>query len=254
MSTHIFVQARMGSTRLPGKVLMKAGGKTMFSILIERLKRVNGIDKIILLTSNDKKNDILIEEAKSLGIDCFRGSEENVLDRFYQASLKFKPDIIIRVGGDCPIIDPDLISEGLEIFKKGNYDMVSNARVRTFPDGMDFEIFDAKAIKTAWEDSLEKFNNGKESFDKAFIAPDDYILEEKKFKNKDILNKENLSCIRLTLDYDKDYELIKKVYENLSQNKNFGLKEIMEFLNNNPDLCKINEEYINFAQGFGNKK
>lgn len=255
MKTQIFVQARMGSSRLPGKVLFKIGGKTIFSILVERLRQVRNIDKIILATSIDKNNDELVKEAKRLGIDFLRGSEENLLDRFYQASLKFKPDIIIRITADCPLIDFNLINKGFEIFKKGNYDILSNARIRTFPDGMDFEIFKTKTLEIARQENFSKFNKNNKKFNEAFLSPTDDLLMKKEFKNKDFINKKDLSGIRLTLDYKEDFEVIKKVYENLyKKNKYFNLNEILKFLNNNPNLYKINKEYVHLDYGFGNFK
>lgn len=250
MKTQIFLQARMGSTRLPGKVLMEFNGKTMLSILVERLKKVENIDKIILVTSTDSKNSELIEEAKKLGVDYFQGNEENALDRFFQASQIFQPDTIIRVGGDCPLIDPELINEGLRIFENEGCDALSNARVRTYPDGMDFEIFKASAIKTSWEDNLADFKQNGKDFYSASIAPDDYILENKKFKNYDFASKNNLSNVRITLDYKDDFELIKKILEGFNDN-NFGLNQIINFLNKNPELYNLNRKHINFEQGFG---
>ncbi len=255
MKTQIFIQARMGSTRLPGKVLFKIGSKTIFSILVERLRQVSNIDKIVLVTSTNKNNDTLVKKAKRLGIDFFRGSEENLLDRFYQASLKFNPDSIIRITADCPLIDFNLVNEGLEIFKKGNYDILSIARIRTFPDGMDFEIFKTKTLEIAWQENFLKFDRNKKKFDEAFLSPTDYLQMKKEFKNKDFVNKKNLSHIRLTLDYKEDFEVIKKVYENLyKKNKYFDLNEMLKFLNSNPNIYKLNEKYICLDYGFGSFK
>lgn len=249
MKTQIFVQARMGATRLPGKVLLKLGGKSMISILVERLRRVKNIDKIILATSLNKENDPLLKEAKKLGIECFRGSEENVMDRFYQASFKFNPDNIIRITADCPLIDPDLINKGIDIFEKNNYDALSNVKVRTYPDGMDFEIFKAKLLEDSWKENLDKF--GKEKFFKAELPPTDHFLARNSIKHKDFVNNEDLSRIRLTLDYKEDFLVIKKIYESLiKKNKFFGLLEILKFLKDNPSLGKLNEKYVCLDYGF----
>lgn len=241
----IFLQVRIGSSRLPEKALLKIRGKTMVELIIERLRKVKDIDKIILVTGKKKINAPLIEETKRLGIDYFQGSEENVLDRFYRASLKFRPDNIIRIGGDCPLIDFNLINKGLKIFKKGNYDILSNCRVRTFPQGLDFEIFTTQALKLSWQEHFKEFKNKKEEFDKTFINPTNYLRKGKKFKNKDLINNLDLSGIRIVLDYKEDFQLIKKIYENLYQeNKYFSTKEILNFLKVNPNLLKLNQKYI----------
>ncbi|MFH1841393.1 MAG: glycosyltransferase family protein [Candidatus Nealsonbacteria bacterium] len=233
-SNQIFIQARMGSIRLPGKVLMKICGKTVIELIVERLQKVKDIDRIVLVTSNKKQDEPLVKESKKLKIDYFKGSEENVLDRFYQASLKFKPDNIIRVTGDCPLIDFNLINKGLKIFKKGNYDVLSNTRVRTFPDGFDFEIFKSGVLKTSWQEN---------KFKEKFINPVKYLLEKKKFKNKDLINNKNLSNIRLILDYKEDFELIKKIYESF-KNKYFTQKNILNILKKKPYLLNLNKKYI----------
>ncbi len=234
--TQIFIQARMGSKRLSEKVLLKIDGKSLLEILVERLRKVDNIECIVLATSKNKENDVLEQEAKRLGISCFRGSEENVLDRLYKASLKFKPDNIIRVTADCPLIDPELVNKGLEVFLGSDCDILSNHRERTFPDGMDFEIIKQQALSEAWKDNPAGAT---------FINPVNYLLEKKKFKNKVILNDKNLSHIRLTVDYQEDYELIKIIYQTLyKKNKYFTLADILKFLTDNPQLYNLNKQYV----------
>lgn len=245
MKNQIFIQARLGSTRLPQKVLLTVCGKSIIELIVERIRRVKNIDKIVLLTSKQKLNDQLEKEAKRLGIDCFRGSEENVLDRFYQASKEFKPDNIIRITGDSPLIEADLINQGLEIFQQGDYDIVSNVAKRTFPDGLDFEAFKAKALAVAWVDTFERFNKNKQEFNQTFINPTKELLEKKKFKSKTLLLKPSLAHIRLTLDYKEDLDVINKIYQNLyKQNEYFTFNDVLKFLNKNPDLLEINKQYV----------
>lgn len=250
MKNQIYIQARMGSTRLPKKVLMNIGGKSIIELIVKRLRKVKNIDKIVLATSNKKQDNELEKEAKQLGIECFRGSQENIMDRFYQAGLKFKPDNIIRVSADCPLIDPELINKGLEIFKKEDYDILSNNRIRTYPDGLDFEIFKKQALKTAWNDTFQEFGMNKERFNKEFINPSIYILEKKKFKNGVLKNDVNLSHIRLTLDYQEDFKLIEAIYMHFNlKNKDFGLIEILEFLKDNINLLNLNKDFIRLDYG-----
>ena len=244
----IFIQARTGSTRLPDKVLLKIKDKTILELIVERLSLVKDIDKIIIITTRKKRDDRIIKIAKKLGVNFFRGSENNVLDRFYQAKIKFQPDNIIRVTADCPLIDYNLINQGLKIFKKGDYDILSLSNYgeeRTFPHGVDFDILKSSALKIAWHYFFRKLNKDKEKFDKVFINPIEYILKKKKFKKKILVNKKKLSYIRITLDYKEDFKLIKKIYENLySKNKYFNLNEILKFLKNNSHLLNLNKKYV----------
>ena len=131
----------MESSRLPGKAIKKICNKTILELIFERLKNISNIDKIILVTGSIEQNKPLIDEAKKINLNYFCGNEENILDRFYNASKKFPSNNIIRVLADCPLIDFELIDSALKIFQKNNFDMLSIARKRTFPHGLDFEIF-----------------------------------------------------------------------------------------------------------------
>jgi spore coat polysaccharide biosynthesis protein SpsF len=243
---HIFIQARIGSKRLPGKVLKKICGKSIIELIVERVSKVEHIDKIVIVTGPKEKNELLINEIKKLDVNYFCGSEENVLDRFYKASLEFKSDNIIRVTADCPLIDFNVINKGFSIFKQNNYDILSNNRIRTYPHGLEFEIFQSDALKIARNDNFSLYKNYEEFYD-IFIPPTKYMLEKKKFRNFDLLNDINISHIRVTLDYIEDLELITKIYDMLyNKNLYFGLDEIVSLLENNPSLQKINQKYAKF--------
>ena len=250
VKNQIFLQARTGSTRLPKKVLLRIDGKTIIEILLERLRKVKNVGRIILVTSSEGKDNELAREAARLGMEVFRGSEDNVLDRLYQASQKFNSDNIIRVTGDCPLIDFDLINQGLEIFEAGDFDILSNIRIRTFPDGFDFDILRTKALEIAWKDNFDQFGLDYERFTQEEMNPVKYLLEEKKFKTKDFLSKENLSRIRLTLDYKEDFDLVREIYQRLvSQDKYFGMEKILKLLKENPELRGLNEKYVRLDYG-----
>ncbi|MBI2642363.1 MAG: glycosyltransferase family protein, partial [Candidatus Wildermuthbacteria bacterium] len=199
----VFLQARLRSARLPRKVLLKILGKSVIALTVERLQRVRGIDKIVLVTGPREKNEELVREAERVGVPYFCGSEDNVLDRFYQAAKVFQPQAIVRVTADCPLVDPIVIEKGLKEFAEGTYDIVGNTRLRTYPDGMDFEVFLAAALETAWKNDLAR------------LHPTQYMWREKAFKAKDIQTAPDLSHIRLTLDYPEDFTLIKSVYEHV---------------------------------------
>ncbi|OHA68534.1 MAG: hypothetical protein A3A27_01735 [Candidatus Wildermuthbacteria bacterium RIFCSPLOWO2_01_FULL_47_18] len=238
MKTQIFLQARVRSARLQGKVLFKILGKSVVALTVERLQRVGGIDKIVLVTGPRKKNEKLVQEAERVGIPYFCGSEDEVLDRFYQAAKVFQPQAIIRVTADCPLIDPAIIEKGLKEFAEGAYDIAGNTRLRTYPDGMDFEVFLATALETAWQK------------DPARLHPTQYMWREKAFKAKDIQTIPDLSRIRLTLDYPEDFTLIKNVYEHLyPKNPDFSLQDILRFLEANPLFLEGNQKYIKLDYG-----
>ena len=208
------------------------------------MEKVKNIDKIILVTGPLDKNKSIVDEARRLKLEYFCGNEVNVLDRMYKASQKYNPDNIIRITADCPLVDFNIINNGLEIFLKNNYDMLSIGRKRTFPHGYDFEIFKKNALIVAWEDNVKKFENIKVFYD-TFIPPTKYILEKKKFSNYDLVNEINLSRIRVTLDYPEDFEVIKKIYENLYEKKIlFGLEEVVKFLEATPQILDINIQHV----------
>jgi spore coat polysaccharide biosynthesis protein SpsF len=226
MSTNLFLQARINSIRLPSKVLKIFCNKTLIKILIERMDKINNIDKLILVTGDYYKNIKLINEIKSLNIDYYSGNEENILDRFYNASLKFPSDNIIRVTADNPFTDYDLINHGLKIFQTNNYDILSNNRIKSYPLGLNFEIFTSKALKISWKRIHDKFLN---NFFTLEIPPTRDLLYGEKFKNYDLVNDVDLSNIRLTVDTIDDYETLIPLFEKIYlKNPFFTLKNILE--------------------------
>lgn len=243
MNNHIFIQARIGSTRLPGKVLMKIHDKTILELILERLKKVDHIERVILVTGPEDKNIVLVNEAKQLDLDYFCGSEENLLDRYYKAASEFGSENIIRITADCPLIDFNLINSGLRIFKSG-YDIVCVGRIPSFPHGLDFEIFKTSALNIAWKNTFDKYRNLQE-FNSTFICPTEYILKSPGFKKYDFVSDVDMSKIRITLDYPEDFELISKIYESLyDKKKYFTLEDILELVKDNPHLLLINSKYV----------
>ncbi len=244
MTLNIFIQARMGSTRLPGKMLALIADKTVLQVLVERLRRVNGRPQIILATSSSPENDVLESEARRLGIAAFRGAEENILDRLYKASQEFPADLLARVTGDCPLIDSALIDEGRQVLERGGYDMVSNVRVRSYPDGLDFELFKPAALERAWQAEQADERGGD-----VFINPTQYIHHQPNFKEHDLVHEPNLGELRLTLDHPEDLEVIRQVYAGLAHNEEFGLQEIVAFLQANPHIVELNKKYVQLDYG-----
>lgn len=246
MKTLVFLQARMGSTRFPEKVLMKISGKSIVEHAVNRLSKINDLDGIVLVTSTNPENDDLEQEAKGLGIEFFRGSEENLLDRHYQASKKYNPDVIIRVTADCPLIDPKLINTGLDIFQKEDYDIVSNVKIRSYPDGVDFEIFRKSALEKSWQNMFGHL----ESVPQDFYSPTKYIHQTSGFKRYDMVSDTNFAHVRLTLDYMEDFDVIKAIFDHFGD-RDSDTYDMVTYLENHPDIAKLNEKYVCLDYGLG---
>ncbi len=233
--TGIIIQARTGSTRLPGKVVKNIEGKTVLEHVIERLKRLKKEKKIILATTDKKEDDVLEKIAKKCQVSVFRGSENDVLDRFYQAAKLFDVDPIVRITADCPLLDPKIVKEVVDFYSENNFDYVCNAHPPTFPDGMDVEVFSFKILEECWQ-------KAKTPEEREHVTP--YIFKnQQKFNVGNFLSKEDFYDLRLVLDEKEDLVLIRKIYKELYRhNPNFGLKEIIELIKNKPELVKINQK------------
>lgn len=232
----IICQARYDSIRLPGKVLREIQGKPLLWYTVKRLQLVKIPNKLIIATANSKSNQKIIEFAKKLKINFFVGSEADVLDRYYQTSKFYNGDIIVRITGDCPLIDPTIIEKGLEMFLKGTFDYISNVHPPTYPDGFDVEIFSFQTLETAWK-------KAKLLSEREHVTP--YIWKNPdKFKLKNFKNYENVSNLRLTVDTKDDFILISKIIEKFHDRwDQFSMEEVIQYLKANPKFLKINNQY-----------
>ena len=203
------VQARYDSTRFPGKVLKKINNKPILEIIIKRLSRSRNISKIIVACSNNKNDIKIINLCKKLKIDFFAGSENDVLERFYKASLKFKGSNILRITADCPLIDYKIVDKIINNFFLENVDYASNIDPPTFPDGLDAEIFTFNALEKAHK-------KAKREMDREHIRP--YMLKNKNFKKHNLSNNKDYSSIRLTVDEPEDLNVIKNIFSNFKNN------------------------------------
>lgn len=201
------IQARMGSARLPGKVLFKVQGTTLLEYEVNRVKLSKTIDKIVIATTIKKEDDAIEKLAKHMGVDCFRGSEKDVLDRYYQCSLLYpKFSSIVRITGDCPLIDPVVVDEVVSMFKKHSFDYVSNTEIgeQTFPNGIDVEVFTKKVL-------AKVAANARLVSDKEHVTL--YIRKSKKFKTANIKAVHDFSYVRITVDYPEDFQVVKFLIE-----------------------------------------
>ena len=231
------IQARMTSTRLPGKVLMDIEGKPMLWHVINRLKFSKKLDDIILAIPDTKKNDILEEFAKDNKIKYFRGSEEDVLSRYYGAAKKFKVDVIVRITSDCPLIDPIIADNVVEKHLMNGADYTSNILERTFPRGLDTEVFNFNVLR-------EAHKNAQENYQREHVTP--YIYENTdRFKLQSIEAKGELRRpdFRLTVDTREDLKLIKDIYNYLyKQNYIFYTKKVIDLFKKYPQLPLANKD------------
>jgi spore coat polysaccharide biosynthesis protein SpsF (cytidylyltransferase family) len=234
LKTVLITQARTGSTRLAGKVLMEVNQTPLLKIHLDRLKKSKNVDKIIVATTDNAEDNIIEKLAKEWGYEVFRGSENDVLDRFYQAVKNINPLWVVRVTSDCPLIDPMLVDKVIEFTQSSNKDYGSNVIDETFPDGQDVEVFKYAALEAAW-------NSSRNESEREHVTP--YIRNNSNFKGENLFSsisyKNNIdySKIRITVDESRDFELINKVITELGFNKSW--LEYTEYIINNK-LVEIN--------------
>ena len=242
MKFHIYIQARINSTRFPKKILKKIDGKTVFEILVKRLKLVSN-SEIFLITGSQLLNNELIDEAEKMNISYFSGDENNILNRFYNASQKFSSQNIIRITGDCPLIDFELVNEGAKIFSQKKIDFLLNYIPRTYPHGFDFEIFTADTLENSRNNVYNKYDES--LFLSTSMNPVQEMIKSKTLVNYKMKNNIDNSNIRLTMDYLDDLKLISYVYQKLSKiNPNFTSSDILNLLKLEPQLMDINKEFV----------
>ena len=225
----VIVQARLGSERLPGKVLLQACNKPFLELLLERL---SGLNPIVATTTQDR--DIpLVELCEKLRVPVYRGSEPDVLERTYRAAKEHGLKTIIRITSDCPLADPEMISNYLQQIEEEDVDYLTNTLERTFPRGMDIEIFSFKALEAAWKEAVEPY-------DREHVTP--YIRRHwGRFKPFSVKQSEDASSIRLTLDTPDDYKLLKAIFEELyPKKKDFDYQDILHVFKEHPDWIEWN--------------
>ena len=223
------VQARMNSSRLSGKVLKKIGHLTCIELLIKRLSKSKLIDKIIVATSTNPKDDILYDKLSKIGIECFRGEEHNVLKRFVDLVRTTSASNIIRITGDCPLIDPQLVDKIIHAFLNKNVDYASNVNPPSFPDGMDVEVISRSCLEKIFNLNLDKYH---------LEHVTSYIREDKKFTKFNYQNFEDFSHIRITLDEELDLKIIKNIVNYFEPNIYFNLEDIINLYIANKSLFK----------------
>lgn len=243
----VIIQARLGSTRLPNKVMAKILGKPMLWHLVNRLKHSELEPEIIIATTTRDEDKAILGLAKELNLKSFAGSVDDVLDRFYQTALKYKGETYARLTADCPLIDPKIFSKVVNSFWNNDTDYTSNTNPPTFPDGLDVEVFSFKTLEKAWKN--------------ASLASEREHVTAFVWKNPDIFNLGNVSNdadlheLRWTVDEKMDLKFVREIYKNLYHKKEiFLMRDILELLKEKPELSEINntiimnEGYLNSLQ------
>ena len=234
------IQARMGSTRLPGKVLKEVDGVPLLKYMVERVRKSLLIDQLVIATSNLEQNDVIVQFCKQNHIECFRGSENDVLSRHYECAKIYKADPIVRLTSDCPLADPEVIDAAITLFKKERVDYVSNTvppKTSTFPGGSDVEIFSIDALERAYMEC-------KNDYDREHITFC-FFKHNSDFKTIQLEQDKDWSEYRFTIDYPEDLEVAKYVIKELKRQKRFGhIKEIIEIIDSNKKLKSLNAYWI----------
>jgi spore coat polysaccharide biosynthesis protein SpsF len=233
------IQARMGSTRLPKKVMLNILGKPVLWHVVNRVSKARLIDGVIVATTVNSEDGIIVEFCKSNNILVFRGSENDVLDRYYQCAKKYNIKDIVRITADCPLHDPNVIDMVINEYLKGDYDYVSNTIEYTFPDGLDVEVFSFEALEDTWK-------NAKLPSEREHVTS--YIRKNEKFKMKNVYSNKKYPIYRCSLDNPEDYEFIKRIYEDIGKDM-FYIDDIINYLRGHQELLKINQ-HIKINEGY----
>jgi spore coat polysaccharide biosynthesis protein SpsF len=241
------IQARMGSSRLPGKILLPIQGRPVIGHIHDRLNRVGSIDEVVIATSNEIQDDQVAHYCENENLSCFRGNEIDVLDRFYHAAINFEAQIVIRVTGDCPLLDPLTINKLIDMYRLGNFDhcgvaagagVANDTSIQRYPDGLDAEIFGIEILREAWVNSTSKQH-------REHVTPFIWQQEERYSLGKLECESGDFSAYRWTLDNAEDFQLIKKIYDELyPRNPFFGMQDVLLLLKAHPEWSNENKHLI----------
>jgi spore coat polysaccharide biosynthesis protein SpsF len=237
-SRHILaiIQARMASSRLPGKVLLDIAGEPMLMRVVERSRRASNLDRVVVATTEDPSDDAVAALCLQRGVPCYRGSMQDVLDRYYQTAKHFGAAVVVRLTADCPLIDPGLIDQAVEELNRTGADFVANRLPppwrRTYPIGLDVEVCTFKALARAW-------NEADQPQHREHVMP--YLYEEEgRFQTVLLHHEPDYGHLRWTVDTQEDLELIRRVYEHFAGQDDFSWLDVLALFQEHPQLAEIN--------------
>lgn len=234
MRTVAIIQARMQSTRLPGKVLADVAGAPALFRVVERARRAITLDAVVVATSDEPADDAVARFCDAFGIEFFRGSQDDVLARYAQAAKRFRADVVVRLTGDCPLLDPRVIDRVVGTYDPARFDYVTNTLECTYPDGLDVEVMSYDALLTAEREATL-------SSEREHVTP--YVRKHpERFRSANVRHDEDLSHLRWTLDEADDLEFVCAVYAGCGPEP-FGMNEVLRLLASRPDLVEINRRF-----------
>lgn len=226
------VQARIGSTRLPGKVMKDLAGKTVLARVVERIRRSREIGEVVIATTHQSDDDVIVDECKVLGVRVFRGEVHDVLDRYYHAAKEVGAEAIVRITSDCPLIEPEITDATVRAFLDRRPDYASNVLERTYPRGLDTEIMSWEALARSWQEA-------EQPYEREHVTP--YIYENtQKFTLHAVKGEIDFSGHRWTLDEPADLAFLRAVYEKLGGDGGFAWQDVLSLLTREPGLMELN--------------
>jgi spore coat polysaccharide biosynthesis protein SpsF len=227
------IQARMGSTRLPGKVLQDLGGATVLARTVNRMRLARALNEIVVATTIEQTDDAIVDEADRLGVPSFRGSEDDVLDRYYHAALNCEAQVVVRVTSDCPLVDPCVADEVIDTFRRERADYASNTLVRTYPRGLDVEVMTMEALADTWRNAVE-------TYQRTHVTP--YLYENPdSFRLHSVTTDADYSGHRWTVDTIEDLEFIRALYADAGSREDISWKDLL-MVACSSELPKVNRD------------
>ena len=226
----------MGSTRLPGKVLLDLGGDTVLARVVRRVRRSELIEEVVIATTKDSRDDVIAAECRRLGVECFRGEELDVLDRYYRTAQAAGADAVVRITSDCPLIDPEVMDQTIQVFLDERADYASNVNPRRFPRGLDTEVFTSAALERAWREAREPYQ-------REHVTP--YFYDHREiFRIASNIGKDDYSEHRWTLDTPEDLNLIRAIYASFANAQAFGWRDVLALVESRPELRELNSQVV----------
>jgi spore coat polysaccharide biosynthesis protein SpsF len=228
------IQARMGSTRLPGKVMMRVDTNPILYYVLKQTQQSKLIHSIVVATTNLEEDNVIEDYVTDFGVKCFRGDKSDVLDRYYQCAKKFSFSTITRITSDCPLIDPQIVDDVIKKFNSGEFDYVTNTLPRTFPYGTEVEVFSFNALEKAWK-------NAKKPSEREHVTP--FLRNDSEFRIANIQHDKDISHLRWTVDRIEDFNLVKEIIARVKKTP-ILLRDILELVEKEPQLFQMNKDLI----------
>ena len=227
------VQARISSSRFPGKVMKPVEGKPLIEHVLLRLSKSRLIDKVVLAMPTDPENNKMGRYISQLGFDVFRGSESDVLDRYYKAAKRYNADVVVRVTGDCPLIDYEVTDKVIQFFLNNDFDYVSNINPPTFPVGLDTEVFAFESLEKAWKEAGQQY-------EREHVTP--YMRKSDIFKVGNVENVSDWSSERWDVDKAEDFDFVSSIFHHFTGQRYFGMEDILNLKEKMPELFDANQD------------